>query len=144
MKPNQILDEARKYLFYVSETLNGASQSYSIGKKERDIIVKYAADMIEYAKGLDQLKNHIVSQEQAEKRIQVKAELEARHEEHKKILTRAEQNLRVVKARLVEIKKSGSEKEVEEAKTRVDYYTKQHLIAKQNEFIAKRDFEQGA
>jgi|SRR6185295_12161584 len=144
MRPNQILDEARKYLFYVSDALNGASQSNSIGRKEREIVAKYAADMIEYAKGLEQLKNHIVSQEQAEKRIQIKADLEARHLEHKKVLTRAEQNLRIVKNRLAEIKKSGSDKEIEEAKTRVDYYTKQHLIAKQNESIAKSDFERGA
>lgn len=144
MKPNQILDEARKYLFYVSDALTGASQSHSIGRKEREVVAKYAADMLEYAKGLEQLKLHIVSQEQEQKRIQVKAELEARHIEHKKVLTRAEQNLRIVKARLAEIKKAGSEKEIKEAETRVEYYTKQHAIAKQNEFIAKRDFEQGA
>lgn len=144
MKPNQILDESRKYLFYISEMLNGMSQSNSIDKKEREIVAKYAADMIEYAKGLEQLRNHITAQEQAEKRLQVLAELEARHKEHKTILIRAEQNLRIVKNRLTEIKKSGSEKDVEEAKTRVDYYTKQHLIAKQNEYIAKNDFERGA
>ncbi len=144
MKPNQILDEARKYLFYISEALNGVSQSHAIDKKEREIVAKYAADMIEYAKGLDQLKQHITAREQEERRIQIKADLEVRHQEHKKVLVRAEQNLRIVKNRLIEIKKSGTEKEIEEAKARVDYYTKQHLIAKQNEFIAKRDFEQGA
>ena len=144
MKPNQIIDEARKYLFYVSEALNGASQSHSIGKKEREVVAKYAADMIEYAKGLEQLKIHITAQEQEQKRIQVKADLEVRHEEHKKVLARAEQNLKIVKSRLTEIKKSGSEKEIEEAQARVEYYTKQHLVAKQNESIAKNDFELGA
>ncbi len=142
MRTNQILDEARKYLYYVSDALNGAAQSHSIGRKEREIVAKYAADMIEYAKGLEQLKNHITSQEQ--KRIQIKADLEVRHEAHKKVLTQAVQNLRIVKSRLSEIKKSGTDKEIEEAKARLDYYTKQHLIARQNEFIAKRDFEQGA
>lgn len=144
MKTNQILDEARKYLFYVSDALNGASQSNSIGRKERELVAKYAADMIEYAKGLEQLKNHIVSQEQAQKRIQIQADLEVRHQEYKKVLIRAEQNLNIVKNRLTEIKKSGSEKEIAEAKTRVEYYIKQHSIAKQNEFIAKSDVERGA
>lgn len=144
MKPNQIFDEARKYLFYVSDALNGASQSHSLGKKEREIVAKYAADMLEYAKGLEQLKNYVVSQELDQKRIQIKADLEERHQAHKKVLNRAEQNLRVVKNRLTEIKKSGSDKEIEEAKARVDYYTKQHLIAKQNESTAQNDFERGA
>lgn len=144
MQPNQILDEARKYLFFISDALNGASQSHAIGKQERDIMTKYAADMIEYAKGMEELKTHIVSQEQAAKRLQIRADLEVRHTETKKVLTRAEQNLRIVKYRLTEIKKSGSDREIEEAKTRVDYYTKQHLIAKQNEFTAKSDFERGA
>jgi len=144
MRPNQILDEARKYLFYVSDALNGAALSHSLGKKEREIAATYAADMLEYAKGLEQLKNHIVAQEQMQKRIQIKADLEVRHQEHKKVLARAEQNLRTVKSRLADIKKSGTDKEIEEAKARVEYYTKQHLIAKQNEFIAKTDFERGA
>ena len=144
MRTNQILDEARKYLYYVSDALNGAAQSHSIGRKEREIVAKYAADMIEYAKGLEQLKNHITSQEHEQKRIQIKADLGIRHEAHKKVLTQAGQNLRIVRSRLAEIKKSGTDKEIEEAKARVDYYTKQHLIAVQNESIAKRDFEQGA
>lgn len=144
MRPNQILDEARKYLFYVSDALTGASQSHSLDKKDRDLVAKYAADMREYAKGLEQLKNHIVSKEQEQKRIQIKADLKLRHEEHQRVLTKAEQNLRIVKNRLAELKKSGSEKDIEEAKTRVEYYTKQHLIAKQNEFIAKNDAERGA
>ncbi len=144
MKPNQILDDARKYLFFISDALNGVSQSNTVGKQERDVMIKYAADMLEYANGIEKLKNHIISQEQAEKRLQIRADLEVRHTESKKVLIKAEQNLRIIKYRLTEIKKSGSEKEIEEAKTRVDYYTKQHLIAKQNEFTAKSDFERGA
>jgi hypothetical protein len=144
MQPKQILEESKKYLLFISDALQGAAQSHLIGRAEREVCAKYSADMLEYFKGLEQLKIHIESQEQAAKRLQIKADLQIRHEEHKKVLIRAEQNLRIVKQRLAEIKKSGTEKETEEAQMRVDYYTKQQAIAKQNEFIAKRDFEQGA
>jgi hypothetical protein len=65
MKHNQTLDEARKYLLYISDALNGVSQSYSINKKERAIAAKYAADLYDYAKGLEQLNISISAKQQA-------------------------------------------------------------------------------
>jgi len=144
MRPKQILEESKKYLLFVSDALNGAAQSPSIGKAEREVFAKYAADMHEYAKGLDALKVHLTAQEDAEKRLQVKADLQARHEHHKQVLGIAERNLKTIKAHFADVKKSGTENQIEDAKLKVEYYTKQHAIAKQNEFIAKRDFEQGA
>lgn len=144
MKPKQIIEESKKYLSYISDALHGAAQSPSLGKAEREVFEKYSADMIEYAKGLEKLKLHLTAQEETAKRIQIKAELEERHAHHKKVLVIAEKNLKTIKEHFAEVKKSGSEKEIAEAQLKVDYYTKQHAIAAQNEFIAKRDFERGA
>ena len=144
MHPKQILEESKKYLSFVSDALQGAAQSHMIGKAEREVFAKYAADMHEYIKGLEQLKIHLNAQEAAEKRLKIKADLQARHDHHLQVLGIAERNLKFVKGGLAGIKKSGTEKEIEEAQMRLDYYVKQHAVAKQNEFIAKRDFEQGA
>jgi hypothetical protein len=67
MRHNKTLDEARKYLLYVSDALNGVAGSYSIGKKERDIVAKYAADLYDYAKGLERLNDSISARQQEEK-----------------------------------------------------------------------------
>ncbi len=144
MKPNQILDEAKKYLLYVSDALGSASQSYSIGRDEKEIMAKYSADILEYAKGLDNLKAHITAKEQAQKKEQILSTLEARYEAHKTVAVRAKKNLQIVEGQLKEMKKAGTEQQIEEVKARVDYYAKQNKIAQQNELIAKRDFEQGA
>jgi hypothetical protein len=141
MKPNQILDEAKKYLLYVSDALGSASQSYSIGKQERDVIAKYSADIQAYAKGLEDLTTRIVAKEKAEKKIQVLAVLENRYTAYKSVAVRAKKNLQIVENQLKEMKKAGTEQQIQEVKARVDYYIKQNKVAQENELIAKRDLD---
>ena len=144
MKPNQTLDEARKYLLYVSDALHAVAASHSVDRQEREIIEKYATDIFEYSNGLEKMKNHIISKEQSKKKLQVVAELEDIYAAHKKVAAKARENLRIVKARLKQAEEAGVLKDIEEAKVRVEYYSKQNLIAGQNELMAKRQLEQGA
>ena len=143
MKPNQILDEAKKYLLYVSDALGSVSQSYSIGKQEREIIAKYSADISEYAKNLDILKNNIMAKDNTRKKVQILSTLEDRYTAYKSVAVKAKKNLQIVTNQLNEIKKVGTEQQIQEVKARADYYVKQNKVAQDNELIAKRDLERG-
>lgn len=144
MRNNQTLEEARKYLLYVADALHATAQSYSTDREDREVLNKFASDLFEYSNGLEQLKNNIIAKEQIKRKVQITAELEDAYEAQKKITAKAVNNLRIVKSILEKAKKSGVEKDIEEAKRRVDYYTKQHTLAGQLELNAKRAFEQGA
>lgn len=144
MKTNQTLDEARKYLLYVSDALNSVAQAYSTDREDRTVLQKFAADLFEYSNGLEQLKTNIIAKEQTKKKVQIVAELESTYENQKRITIKATTNLRIIKAVLEKAKKSGVEKDIEEAKRRVAYYIQQHTLATQLEMNAKRDLEQGA
>ena len=144
MKPNQTINEARKYLLYVSDALHAIAQSHSVGKEERSILDKYAADIYEYSTGLEKLGNYIISKEQTKKKIQIVAELEDTYEARKRTTVKARENLCIVKGRLKLAEESKNEADIEEFKKRVAYYTTQHTAASYNELIAKREFEQGA
>jgi predicted transcriptional regulator len=144
MKIHQTLDEARKYLLYVSDALNSVAQAYSTDKEDRTVLEKIASDIFDYSNGLDQLKNNIVSKEQTKRKLEVTADLESAYENQKRISAKATSNLRIIKAVLEKAKKSGIEKDIEEAKKRVAYYTQQHALATQLEMNAKRDLERGA
>jgi len=144
MKPNQTLNEARKYLLYVSDALHAVAQSHLVDREARSILDKYAADIFEYSNGLEKLGNHITAKEQTQKKLQVVAELQDIYEARKRNTIKARENLRIVKARLKQAEETGIEKDIEEAKQRVAYYSKQNIIAQQNELTAKREFEQGA
>jgi len=64
MKPISTLDEARKYLIYVTEALYSVSKLHSLDKQERMVLEKYSEDLFQYADGLEQVKNIIAAKEQ--------------------------------------------------------------------------------
>ena len=68
MKPLSTLDEAHKYLLYVADALANVSNGYKINKQDRIVLEKYANDLAEYAKGIEQVKNNIVMKEEAKKK----------------------------------------------------------------------------
>jgi|ERR1035437_479825 hypothetical protein len=144
MRTNQTLDEARKYLLYVSDALHAVAKAYSTDKHDREVLEKYATDLFDYSTGLEQLKLNITSREQSKKKLEMVAELESTYQSYKSINVKAQENLHIVKARLKQAIEAGIEKEIEEAKQRVEYYTKRHTTALYNEMVAKRDLELGA
>ena len=144
MKANQTIDEARKYLLYVSDALHAVAESYSVDKEDRITLDKFAADLFQYSNGLEQLKNGMVSKEQLKKKAALTAELESIYEGHKRVAVKAKTNLNIVKAMLKKAEEAKIAADIEEAKKRVKYYTEQNNIAVQNELIAKREFEKGA
>jgi len=144
MKNNQALDEARKYLLYVSDALQAIASSYSTDKEDRTILNKFSSDLFEYSNGLEQLRNQITAKEQAKKKIKIVAELEYAYESQKRHTEKVRTDLRTVKALLKNAEKIGVEADIKEAKNRVVYYTNQFSIAEQNELKAKKEFEQGA
>src|SRR5579864_3322888 len=107
MRPTQTLDEARKYLFYVSDALNGVASSYGVGRHERDLLAKYASEILEYSKNLDKLKIHLDAKETEARKLQVVAELEFTYEAQKRASAKARENVRIIKARLKEAEKNG-------------------------------------
>ncbi|MGH7974742.1 MAG: hypothetical protein ACREBR_04405 [bacterium] len=144
MRNTQTLDEARKYLLYVSDALHAMASSYSFDKEERAVLAKYASDIFDYSKGLEQLKSSVVAKDQAAKKLQIIAELESTYDVRKRASVKAHENVRIVTARLKQVEKEGNKAEIEEWKRRLAHYKNQNLIAQQNEFVAKREFEQGA
>jgi len=144
MKPNQTLDEASKYLLYISDALQGLAQSYSTDKQDRAALEKIAADLYDYSKGIQQLKTNIISKEDTKRKIQVVAELQSVYEQKKRIRENAAKNLRTIQSVLDKVKDSGIQTDIEEAKRRLAYYTNEHSLAVQLEFNAKKDLERGA
>jgi hypothetical protein len=144
MRSDKALDEARKYLLYVADALHSVAQSYSVEKQDKEVLQKFADDLFGYSKGLEQVKNRMLYGEQQKKKIAVTAELEGIYESQKRITEKAHSNLRIIKAVLKKAVEAGVERDIEETKARVAYYTKQNFIAEQLELKAKRDFEQGA
>lgn len=144
MKNNQALDEARKYLLYVSDALQAIASSYSTDKEDRTILNKFSSDLFEYSNGLEQLKNRITSKEQTKKKAQIVDALGFSYDEYKRVTAKVATNLRTVKALLKNAEKTGIEADIREAKNRVAYYSNQYTIAEQNELKAKKEFEQGA
>lgn len=68
MKPLNTLNEAHKYLLYIADALANVSSGYKIDKQDRIILEKYANDLAEYAKGIEQVKNNIVMKEEVRKK----------------------------------------------------------------------------
>jgi hypothetical protein len=68
MKPINTLDEAYKYLLYIADALANVSSGYKIDKQDRVVLEKYANDLAEYAKGIEQVKNRILAKEEAKKK----------------------------------------------------------------------------
>ena len=64
MKSIQTLDEVQKYLMCLADALDNQSRSFSIDKQDRVILEKYAEGLYEYYKGLEQLKNNMISKEE--------------------------------------------------------------------------------
>lgn len=143
MKPNQTLDEARKYLLVISDALHGLAQGYSTDKQDRILLEKFAADLYEYSNGIEQLKLNIVAKEQAKKKVEAAAELETVYEAQKRITAKATNNLRIIKAVLEKAEESKVKADIDEAKRRLAFYTQQHALAVQLEKNAKKDLERG-
>jgi hypothetical protein len=143
MKTNQILDEARKYLLYAADVLHSSSQNYSIEKQDRIVLEKYASDLFDYSKGIEQLKNHIIVGEQQKKKIQIVTELENTYDAHRRVADKVREDLRIVKATLKKAEESGNQADIEEMKKRLKYYSNQKLVAERNELNAKIEYEKG-
>lgn len=145
MRPTQIIDEASKYLSYVSEALRGAASTYGVDKKDREVLEKFAADMVEYTKGLGQLKLNLVAKEQEKRKAQITSELEYTYDSCKRMTKNAQENVRITDARIKRLEKDGNKKDLEETKQRLAFYMREYLVAQQNEAKAKRALtEQGA
>lgn len=144
MRTNQTLDEARKYLLYVSDALQAVADSYAPDKQDRELLKKYASDLFDYSTNLELIKNNIISKDQAKRKLQVVAELEYTYDMHKNATAKARKDLHIVQSFLKKAQAEGNERDIEEAKQRVEYYAKRAFVAGQDEAIAKRDLEQGA
>lgn len=145
MQPAKSLDEISKYLLYVSDALRGVASSFGVDKNDRETMEKYAADIHEYFKGIESLKLNIVAKEQAQRKLQVNAELEYVYENCKRQTNHAQENLRIINARLKHAEKAGTKRDVEECKQRLTFYTREYVKAQQNEASAKRAIaQQGA
>jgi len=68
MKAIKTLDEAHKYLLYVADALYNVGSSFHIDKQDRVILEKCANDLAEYAKGIAQVKNNMVTKEEMRKK----------------------------------------------------------------------------
>jgi len=68
MKAIKTLDEAHKYLLYVADALYNVGSSFHIDKQDRVILEKCANDLAEYAKGIEQVKNNMVTKEEMRKK----------------------------------------------------------------------------
>src|ERR1035437_1426086 len=132
MRTNQTLDEARKYLLYVSDALHAVAKAYSTDKHDREVLEKYATDLFDYSTGLEQLKLNITSREQSKKKLEMVADLESTYQSYKSINVKAQENLHIVKARLKQAIEAGIEKEIEEAKQRVEYYKERSFSSYRN------------
>jgi hypothetical protein len=87
---------------------------------------------------------NIVAREKDRKQNEIHSALEARYIAYKDVAVRAKKNLHIVESQLQEVKKIGNEQQIKEVQARADHYAKQNKVAQQNEFVAKRDMEQGA
>lgn len=143
MKTNQTLDEASKYLLYISDALHGLAQGYSTDKQDRIALEKIVADLFDYSNGLQQLKTNIISREDTKRKVQIVADLQTTYEYQKRITAKATNNLRIIKAVLEKAKESGVKADIDEAKRRLAFYTQQHALAIQLELSAKNDLERG-
>ena len=145
MRPIQTIDEAKKYLSYVADALAGVASSYGVDKHDRETLEKFAGDMLEYLKALEQFKLNLSAKEQAKRRIQVNAELEQVYDNCKRVTKNAQENVRITDLRLKEVEKDGTKKDIDEYKRRLAFYMREYLVAQRNEALAKRAMnEQGA
>ncbi len=143
MKSNQILDEARKYLLYVSDALSAVAKTYSTDRHDRQVLAQYAEELVSYADNLQRISNNVVTTNKEKQKQQVVAELEYVYTVRKNAAVKAKKDVEVVKSILKKAQVAGVEKDIEEAKLRVEYYIKRANVAQQNEIVAKREFEQG-
>lgn len=67
MKPTKTIEEAHKYLIYISDALYNLSQKFSIDKQDRTTLETYASHLLEYSKRLEHLKNNMAMKEQMKK-----------------------------------------------------------------------------
>jgi hypothetical protein len=68
MKPQQTLDEAHKYLLYIADALWNVGSTFHIDKQDKVVLEKYANDLAEYAKGIEQVKNNMVMKDETRKK----------------------------------------------------------------------------
>jgi hypothetical protein len=68
MRPIQTLEEAHNYLIYIADALYALSKKYSVDKMDRVVLEKYAEGIIDYSKGLEQLKVSMEMKEQKKKK----------------------------------------------------------------------------
>ena len=68
MKPIQSLDEAHKYLLYIADALWNVGSTFHIDKQDKVVLEKYANDLAEYAKGIEQVKKNMVMKEKMRKK----------------------------------------------------------------------------
>lgn len=145
MQPVRTLDEISKYLLYASDALRGVASSFGVTRHEREALEKYSADILEYFKGLEQVKLDITAREASQRKLQVTAELQYTYEKCRRTTTNAQENIRITNARLKQVQKEGTKRDVEECKQRLAFYTREYVAAQRNEDLAKRAMiEQGA
>ena len=84
MKPISTLDEAHKYLMYIADALWNVSSTFYIEKQDKVVLEKYANDLAEYAKGIEQVKRNMLARGEAKKReIEEEEQEEMRKKEMK-------------------------------------------------------------
>ena len=142
MKPIQTLDEAYKYLLYIADALANVSGGYKIDKQDRAVLEKYANDLAEYAKGIEQVKNRILAREAQKEKVLQRASLEEQYFYHKRAAERSLLSVTIAKNNLKKIQKSGNEKEIEQQKEYIKKLSNLYFIAKQQEEAKKKEMEE--
>jgi hypothetical protein len=64
MRPIQTLDEAHKYLMYIADALYNVGSTFHIDKQDKVVLEKYANDLAEYAKGIEQVKKNMLAKDE--------------------------------------------------------------------------------
>jgi hypothetical protein len=68
MKPIKTLDEAHKYLLYIADALWNVGSTFHIDKQDKVALEKYANDLAEYAKGIEQVKKNMLMREETKRK----------------------------------------------------------------------------
>jgi len=84
MKPIQTLDEVYKYLLYIAEALYSTSRNFGVDRNDRALLEKYSDDLLQYSKGIEQLKNNMAMKEEMKKKEIEEEELQEQENIDKK------------------------------------------------------------
>lgn len=134
------LRESLQYLEYVSEVI-GLLKDVDLKEAQQSLGVAISHVRNAYRKSDA---DHDESFRHRREMSEISATLEHKYRSQKRMTQKAKVAVAVAKENLIAALKSGNQKAIEEANTRVQATIKRRIIAEQHESAAKREAEQGA